>query len=236
MKNVKIDEKSKFYTTVFLMVVLCGVAFFLGYRKFEEKKAALDVDSSNLEARISELEQYYLTEDQNKADTEKMIESMHDIFSAYQSDARSEDGIFEAYNLIRGSEQALELSTIGFESPAVVKEVPADVVAAAGIEEYQDAITFYNFDVTYEGKVTYEGLKGMIREIANGDYNLAIGQMKYAINPDGYIEGRSQLSFYYVDGAGLDYSQPPVVEYETGLQNLFGVSGAGWASSEDSEG
>ena len=142
MKNVKIDEKSKFFTTVFLMVVLCGVAFFLGYRKFEEKAAALDVDSGNLEARIQELEQYYLTEEQNKADTEKMIASMDEIFSHYQAVVRSEDGIFEAYNLVRGSEEKLELSSIGFEAPSIIKEVPEETVAAAGIEKYQEKIDF----------------------------------------------------------------------------------------------
>ena len=236
MKNVKIDEKSKFFTTVFLMVVLCGVAFFLGYRKFEEKAAALDVDSGNLEARIAELEQYYLTEEQNKADTEKMIASMDEIFSHYQAVVRSEDGIFEAYNLVRGSEEKLELTSIGFEAPSIIKEVPEETVAAAGIEKYQEKIDFYTYNVTYEGSITYEGLKGMVREIANGDYNLAIGQMKYQINPEGYIEGSSQLSFYFVQGAGLGYTAPPVNEYETGLQNLFGINGSGLAESEDTEG
>ncbi len=30
MKNVKIDEKSKFLSAVFLVIVFIGVAFFLG--------------------------------------------------------------------------------------------------------------------------------------------------------------------------------------------------------------
>ena len=88
-----------------------------------------------------------------------------------------------------------------------------------------EEIDFNQFDVTYSGKVTYEGLKGMVREIASGDYNLAIGKMEYSITETGYIEGLTQLSFYSVNGAGCDYKEPPVTDYETGLANLFGVEG-----------
>ena len=224
MKNVKIDDKSKFMSIVLVMVVLIGVVFFLGYRKFEEKAASLNDDSDNLENRIKDLEMYYLTEEQNKKDTETMIAAIDEIFSKYNADARYEDGIYEAYNLYNGSNGTLDLTSVMFIAPTPVKEIIEEVVDAAGIEKYDTAIDFDRFDVTYEGALTYEGLKGMVREIAGGDYNLVIGQMTYSITPNGYITGTSQLSFYFVTGAGLSYTEPPVQDYETGLENLFGVS------------
>ena len=233
MKNIKIDEKSKFLTTVFLMVVLIGVAFFLGYRNLESKADAFEVDNGNLRNRISELETYYLTEEQNKADTEKMTKEIKDILSNYVADARYEDGIFEAFNLYGASDETLVLEKIIFAEKETVREIPMETVTAAQIEDYTTAINFKRFDVTYDGIVSYDGLKSMVREISSGDYNLSIARMHYKITENATIQGSSGLSFYYVTGAGLDYQEPPTSAYETGLESLFGIGGAYISTEED---
>lgn len=224
MKKVKIDEKSKFYYAVILVILAIGLAFFFGYKKFEAKAASLNSENSNLETRIKSLEQYYITEEQNKKDTETMTKAIGDIFSAYPGDARFEDGIFEAFNLYGASQNSLEFQSIGFSETKSVKNIPADIVIASGVEGYDQMIDFNQFDVIYRGRITYEGLKGTVEEISTGNYNLAIGQMNYKVSEDGYIEGSTMLSFYSVDGAGCPYTEPPVSEYETGLSNLFGVT------------
>lgn len=233
MKNIKIDEKSKFLSAVFIMVVFVGVAFFLGYRNFENKASALNVDNGNLEARIAELETYYLTEEQNKADTEKMTNEIRDILSNYVGDARFEDGIYEAFNLYGGSENSLILEKIVFANREVVQDIPGEVVAAAQIEGFENGISFNRFNVSYDGQVSYDGLKSMVREIASGYYNLSIAKMTYEINPSVNIEGTASLSFYYVDGAGLDYQEPSVAAYDIGLESLFGISGATITTEEE---
>jgi hypothetical protein len=223
MKKVKIDEKSKLFSAVALMIVFVGLAYFFGYKKFETKVTALNNDSASLETRIKSLEQYYITEEQNKKDTETMTKAISDIFSQYPGDARFEDGIFEAFNLYGASQNTLEFESIGFSEAKSVKNIPIEVVSVADIEGYDTEIDFNQFDVIYRGRITYEGLKGTVEEICNGNYNLAIGNMSYSVGDDGLINGSTMLSFYSVDGAGCSYIQPPVTEYETGLSNLFGV-------------
>ena len=235
MKNVKIDEKSKFYTAVLLVIVFIGVAYFLGYRKFEDKAAALKVENTNLEARIAELQMYYDTEAKNKEDTERMTAEISDVLSKYSGDARYEDGIYEAFNLYGGSLNTLQLEKIVFGSIDSYRTIPAETVVAANIEGLQSDIAFNGFNVNYQGFVSYEGLKGMVREIASGRYNLGIVKMKYTINETGYIEGTTGLSFYYVTGAGLDYEEPPFAAYETGIENLFGINGADISNGEEEE-
>ena len=224
MRKVKVDEKSKFYYSVILVVLAVGLAFFFGYKKFEAKAASLNAENSGLEQRIKSLEQYYITEEQNKKDTETMTKEIADIFSAQPGDARFEDGIFEAFNLYGASGNTLEFESIGFSESKSVKNIPDNIVIAAGIEGYESAIDFNQFDVIYRGRITYEGLKGTVEEISNGKYNLAIGQMNYRVGEDGYIQGSTMLSFYSVDGANCEYTEPPVTEYQTGLTNLFGVT------------
>ena len=235
MKKVKVDEKSKFLTAVLLVIVLIGAAFFLGYRKFEDKANMLNAQNNDLRSRIASLETYYLTEEQNKADTEKMTNLISDIFANYPGDARFEDGIYEAFNLYGGSLNTLTLESIGFNNATAVKVIPAETVTAAQIEDYTDQINFNEFNVSYRGSLTYEGLKNMVREIAAGDYNLAIGRMQYEITGSGYISGTTLLSFYSVDGAGCDYEEPPVLDYATGIENLFGVDGSVIETPEDED-
>jgi len=235
MKKVQIDEKSKFLTSILLGVLLIGVAFFLGYKKLEDKASALNADNNAIQARIKTLETYYITEEANKKDTEEMTSLIADIFSQYPGDARFEDGIFEAYELYDGSDKSFEFESVGFASPAPVKVIPAEIVTAAQIEGYNNAISFNHFDVSYNGLVTYDGLKGMVRAISNSDYNLAIGQMAYKIKDNGYISGNALLSFYSIKGAGCTYSEPPVSAYDTGIENLFGVHGANITFEEETK-
>ena len=224
MKKAKIDEKSKFYYSVILVVLAVGLAFFFGYKKFEAKAESLNLENSNLETRIKSLEQYYITEEQNKKDTETMTKAIADIFSEYPGDARFEDGIFEAFNLYGASGNTLEFESIGFSDTKSVKNIPDNIVIASGLEGYEGAIDFNQFDVIYRGIITYEGLKGTVEEISNGEYNLAIGQMNYKVGEEGYIQGSTMLSFYSVTGANCEYTEPPVEDYQTGLSNLFGVT------------
>ena len=224
MKNVKIDDKSKFLSAVLLSVLLIGLAFFFGYKKFEDNASRLNADNTNLENRIKSLEAYYITEEQNKKDTADMSAKITEVFSHYAAEARFEDGIYEAFNLRAGSDNTFNLSSIGFSAVAPLKVIPVETVTAAQIEGLDKEISFNKFDVSYRGDITYDGLKSMVREIASGDYNLAIGQMTYAITDTGIIDGTSLLSFYSVSGAGCTYEEPPVLSYDTGLDNLFGVS------------
>lgn len=225
MKNVKIDEKSKFYTAVLLVIVFIGVAYFLGYRKFEDKAFALQSENVNLETRIAELEMYYLTEQKNKDDTAKMTQEISDILNEYSGDARYEDGLFEAFTLYGDSNNTLVLKKIVFGGTENYRSIPSEVVAAANLEGLSGDIAFNGFIVSYSGLIQYSGLKDMVRKISTAPYDLGIIKMKYEINEDSVIEGTTNLAFYYVTGAGLDYQEPPFADYETGIENLFGVDG-----------
>lgn len=225
MKNHKVDDKSKFLYAVILSVLLVGLCIIFGYKKLEDKARTLNTENSNLETRIASLKMYYDAEEQNIKDTEAMTAEISEIFKAYPGDARFEDGIYEAYYLYGASANTMDFEKVAFTLQSPVKEIPVETVLASEIEGFEEPIRFNQFDVAYDGKVTYEGLKGMIEQINGDDYFLAIGKMNYKITEEGLIEGTTLLSFYSVEGAGCDYTQPPVVPYETGLSNLFGVSG-----------
>lgn len=226
MKNVKLDDKSKFMYAVIFAVIILVAGFLFGYKKLEDKANSLNNQNADLESRIASLETYYLTEEQNKKDTETMTQAIVDVFDDYAGDCRADDGIYEARNLITASGNTMEVDVINLAGNVVIKEIPLETVAAAQIEGFDQTIDFQRFDVTYDGRITYDGLKSMVDEIANGEYNLAIGNMSYFIGVDGYIHGKSLLSFYSVTGANCPYEQPPVFDYEVGLENLFGVSGS----------
>ena len=233
MRKPKIDDKSKFLYSLILGVLMVALVFLFGYKKLENTANSLKTDNTNLETRISSLKQYYDTEAQNLADTESMTQGINTILSGYAGDARYEDAMYEAYSLYGASSNTLEFDGIGFATPVAVKEIPLDTVAAAQIDGLESGITFYQFDVDYSGKVLYEGLKGMVDEIVDGKYDLAVADMNYQVNSDGYIEGDTLTSFYFVTGAGCPYTEPSYSQYDTGISNLFGVSGTVGEDEED---
>ena len=233
MRKTKLDDKSKFMYALIIAVLLVALAFLFGYKKLENSATALNADNAALETRIASLKQYFDTEAQNLEDTQTMTTGINEILSGYAGDARYEDAMYEAYYLYGASSNTLEYDSVGFASPVAVKEIPAETVMAAQIEGLEDRIVFYQFDVDYSGKVLYEGLKGVIDQMIDGKYDIAIAEMNYQINDDGYIEGDTLTSFYYVDGAGCEYTAPAYTAYETGISNLFGVSGSADEEEED---
>jgi len=219
-KNV--DPKSSFIIVAMLSVVILGCVYFFGFKKLEENADRLVSENNQLRTRIESLKTYYDTEAQNKADIETMSKDIDVIYSKYAGDVRQEDGIYEALEMSGAS--GIQYSSIGFGGNVPIKSISAETVQAAGLEKYQDAISFNRFDVTYDGVVGYNELKDLVNSLQNNDYDLAIGSLSFTGNDQALLQGTSLISFYSVSGIGAEYKEPPVTSYEVGTDNLFGFT------------
>ncbi len=217
----KLDNKQTFtYVIAFCLLILVA-AYFLVYKKYEDKAAALKQANADLRARIENLQEYYENEAVYRKDTEVMTATIREILSGYAADARPEDGIMEAVAMAGFSD--IKYTSIAFAEPEKLKEIPAEVVQAAEIEEYQEAITFYRRNVTYSNDFSYNGLKGALGVALNGDYDLEINQLSYSANTqDKNLGGVMVLGFYSATGTGNEYHAPDITPYISGTSNLFG--------------
>lgn len=217
-----VDNKSIFALVVLLCFLGLLAAYFLGYKKMEDKANQLVGENNNLRTRIESLKTYYDTEAQNKADILTMSANIDEIYSKYEGDVRQEDGIFEAMEMADAS--GIVYSSIGFGGNVAIKNISVDTVQAAGLEKYQDAISFRRFDVTYDGVVGYAELKELVNALDGNYYDLAIGSLSFTGNDRAKLQGTSVISFYSVTGIGADYNEPVVTPYSVGTDNLFGFT------------
>lgn len=222
MKNKKVDNKSVFALVALLCVVAVFFAYIFGYKKFEEQATRLSRENDDLNNRIESLKTYYETEEQNKADIVTMSASIDEIYSQYAGDVRQEDGLYQGLQMSEASD--MRYSSIGFGGNSSIKDISAETVQAAGLEKYQDGISFNSFDVTYDGIVGYDELKELVKSLDESSYDLAIGSLSFTGNDEAKLQGSALISFYSVSGIGAEYKEPPVVPYETGTGNLFGFT------------
>ena len=216
----KVDSKQTFGVVLALSCVLLVVIYFFAYKKLEDQATRINNENDSLRNRISELQGYYDDEPFNKQAIESMTNELNTLFDVYPGDTRFEDGIYEAITLYGVSK--IEYSNISFASKTPIKEISGETVTGAGIEKYNEAISFNRFDVTYDGVISYDGLKDFVREVAGGKYNLAIGNMSYSGTEIGELSGTALISFYSVSGAGCAYEEVPVSTYDIGTSNIFG--------------
>jgi hypothetical protein len=216
----RVDSKQTFAIVLALSFVLLVVVYFFVYKKFEEQATRLTNENNALRSRISELQGYYDDEPNNKQAIASMTDELNTLFNVYPGDTRFEDGIYEALTLYGVSE--IEYTNIAFASNTPIKQISADTVVGAGIEKYTEDISFNEFDVTYDGTISYDGLKNFVREVAGGKYNLAIGNMSYSGTDSGDLSGTALIAFYSVSGAGCTYEEVPVATYDVGTSNIFG--------------
>ena len=218
----KVDNKSVFALTALICVLGLFLVYLFGYKKFEETATRLTAENNELRTRIESLKAYYDTEEQNKRDIETMSASLDQIYSKYAGDVRQEDGLYQGLQMYDASE--IKYSSIGFGGNVSILDIAAETVQAAGLEKYQDAISFNEFDVTYDGVVGYEELKELVNSLDKSGYDLAISSLSYSGTDQAKLDGTAVIAFYSVSGIGAEYKEPPVEPYEVGNGNLFGYT------------
>lgn len=218
----KVDTKSIFAIVALLCFVALFFSYMFGYKKFEERANSLANENNELNARIESLRAYYETEEQNKKDIETMSASLDEIYSHYAGDVRQEDGVYQGILMNEASD--IVYSSIGFGGIAPILTISSETVQAAGLENYQNEISFNEFDVTYDGVVGYDEFKDLVRSLDESDYDLALGSISFTGTDQARLQGTTLISFYSVSGIDAEYHEPPVAPYEVGTGNLFGFN------------
>ena len=218
----KVDNKSVFAIVALLCFLALFSAYMFGYKKLEERATRLANENGELNNRLASLQAYFDTEEKNKADIESMSASLDQIYSQYAGDVRQEDGLYQG--ILMNDASDIKYSSVGFGGNVPILTIPVETVQAAGLENYQEEITFNQFDVTYDGVVGYDELKELVNSLDDSDYDLAIGSLSFTGTDQATLQGTTLISFYSVSGVGADYNEPPVEPYEVGTGNLFGFT------------
>lgn len=239
------------FTYVVIFAILGVVAaYFMGYKKNNEKAASLEASNNTLEERVESLKGYYDSQKKYQDEMAAMVPEIDKVLSKFVSDVREEDLIMQAVISQRTTE--VQYNQINMKQKEALLTIGEDVVKGANVEKYQKQISFDQKTTTYTNKLDYHNLKLMIQSIFDSEYNIGIkkisytkaeatesklfgimdeetGEITYVTNKSldetvGILDGTIDLEFYAISGNGVEYTKPDMKEYLSGTEDFFGLT------------
>ena len=209
------------YVLALGFVVLLAV-YFLVYKSYNDKAAALEKSNVTKAQRVAELKVFYDnlgTYNQEIAQYQAQIAAWLDEFP---SDVKEEDIIVLALDTEKTA--FVGYTNININGREALRTIPA-TMQLAKMENLTQDIIFVERTVSYVNITDYFNLKKCVETINNSTDRLTISNITYSKNEEtGELEGTIEVTFYSVQGTGKEYVPQDLKEYESGLANLFGTA------------
>lgn len=236
MLKKKLTDKSLCGVLVLLGIVILLIVYFVPVKNLETQISSLESENESIRSHLASLQEYYDNRAQYEADTVILRDEIANIASSFPSMYRIEDYILEGIDIENAVDTTdlteltekqepsdLTYTSISVADPDVLTTVDSDTVKQANIDEYQNAMTFYEQSVSYNGSIDYDGLKEAVAEIFASDYRANIQNITFNVNTEnGNLDGVFVLGYYFIDGNGVEYVEPEIPEYVAGTDNIFG--------------
>lgn len=218
MKNK--GSKALMYATAMGILLLVLVYVFCFQKLTTE---AENINSSNraLNARVSQLKEYYDNRDQYLTETVEIQGRIDDILADYPAYSCEEDVIMLAVGIQKGT--PIVYNGINIADRQVFQSIAAETVTAAELEQYPGELQFVAQEASYTNEVSYASLKQVVKTILESNNRIGIKSILYSKNEEtGNLTGSFELRFYSVSGTTKTYEAPDIVEYLNGTENIFG--------------
>ena len=225
------SARDKKIVIVFLGVVVFALAFFLGYRPLNEKRAILNAENATLRDTYADLSMKAANADMYQKEIKVMESKMEEIFTHYPSFLQIENEIMDAV--------ALENQTKSFISSLAIAD-PVAIDIGTGTEEGETAAVtegetaaeqasevshqLFKVNTSMSFQSGYEGMKQLVDAIATDNNRKSVGTLSAVFNTeDGKITGNMTYDTYFVNGLDKPYIEPTVPSIKHGVENIFGT-------------
>lgn len=220
MKKTSAKQVMTYVLLVGLLVLLA--VYFLVYKAYNEKAAAIENSNATLQQRVEELKGYYDKMDIYQADIDAMKEDVNKLLADFPADVKEEDIIVLALDTEKNA--LVGYKNINISDREALLTIPAATVQTAGMANLTQDLIFVERKTSYVNVTDYFNMKNVVKTINDSTNRLAISQLAYSRNEEtGELEGTIEVTFYSVLGSGKEYIPQVLPEYESGLYNLFGV-------------
>lgn len=215
------SKKVMTYVLLVGVLVLLAVYYFV-YMSYNEQAETIENSNRTLQERVDVLKEYYDNMETYKAEIAIMQEQVNWMLEEFPADVREEDVIVMA---LETEENALvDYTNINIGGKEALKTIPASTVLTAGMENLTQDLIFVERVGTYVNTTNYQELKKCVETINAGADHLSISNVVYSRNEEtGMLAGTIEVTFYSVLGTGKEYVPCDLMEYESGLAELFGV-------------
>lgn len=219
---MKDKKEIAFFLTLALCSVLLIVLYMYLYQPYTKKTEELRSSNQTLTTRVNQLSQFYAQMPENRRKIESMTEEIHEILDGFPADVLEEDALYLA--LRTQSEGAtVRYKTIGMGKRAELGVIPESIVAAAGIEDLKQQLTFYKRTAVYNNSTGYSSLRTMLTSMNNNQEEMSIDKLAYVYEADSSaLTGTVNVTFYTVSGTEKEYKPRTFKDYQDlGHTNLF---------------
>lgn len=209
------------YVLAMGFVVLLAV-YFLVYKSYNDKAAALEASNQVKSQRVAELKVFYDNLDIYNKEIEQYQAQIAAWLDEFPADVKEEDIIVLALDTEKTA--FVGYTNININGREALRTIPAATIQLAKMENLQQDVIFVQRTVSYVNITDYFNLKKCIETINNSENRLTISNITYSKDKEsGELEGTIEVSFYSVLGTGKEYVPQNLKEYESGLANLFGT-------------
>lgn len=217
----KISEKKIMTYVILAGLVMFIAVYFLIYQKYNEKAATLEAGNATLNERVMELKQFFDDMDNNKKKISAMQEQVQEWLAEFPADVKEEDIIAMALETEKNA--AVAYSNINIADREALRTIPAATVCLSGMENLTQDLIFVKRLTSYVNSTDYPNMKNVIQTINDSHKRLSISKITYSMNEEtGLLDGTVEVTFYSVTGDGKEYVPQKLMDYQSGLPDLFG--------------
>lgn len=210
------------YVLALGFVVLLAV-YFLVYKSYNDKAAALEKANVAKQQRVDELKVFYDNLETYNKEIEQYQAQIAAWLDEFPQDVKEEDIIVLALDTEKAA--FVGYTNINISSRDAFRTIPAATMQLAKMENLTQDVIFVKRTVSYVNITDYFNLKKCVETINNSANRLTISNITYSKNEEtGELEGTIEVTFYSVLGTGKEYVPQDLKEYESGLANLFGTA------------
>lgn len=210
------------YVLALGFVALLAV-YFLVYKSYNDKAAALEKSNVTKSQRVAELKVFYDNLETYNKEIEQYQAQIAAWLDEFPADVKEEDIIVLALDTEKTA--VVGYTNININGREAFRTIPAATMQLAKMENLTQDVIFVERTVSYVNITDYFNLKKCVETINNSTNRLTISNITYSKNEDtGELEGTIEVTFYSVLGTGKEYVPQDLKEYESGLANLFGTA------------
>ena len=211
---------------VVLGILVLVLTWHFPYKDFKAETEEVEAENAELQETVDRLMILEARKPEYLESIDLMKAADDEVISRFDSGVLREDEIMYLYNmeLVRSNEVSLPNISM-----SAAQSVPYEgaLITEEGYELVDDGIGMYRLDSTINLKTTYNGLKNVINYIYGMDSRKSVSAVSLTAGRDGYLSGNIQMSFYYLSGTGVPYTEPDIRGVPIGTENFFGVLNGG---------
>ena len=233
-------------------ILIAVVAFFLGYKKIDEKTVSIQAQNQTLQQQVRRLDDISLKQDSYGKEMQSFEQDIASIVKKYPAEEREEDVILYAREMELKREldvkniqiskanliYSLVTSTLGgdgsntsTEQPAETETTGSSVDTELGIKTISEvslpAVSLYSTVANYKFTVGYENIKACFADIYQHADSRNVTSIALSYDEEtGQLIGDMSLNLYYLSGTDKVYKEPDAGVMLHGKDDLFGTIGA----------